>query len=44
MVLKNCQSVLKIIPNTKLTIKILPDFNFLPKWWNFPKSGHTEHN
>ena len=32
----------KILPNTKYTIKILPNtLNILSKWQNFAKSGHT---
>ena len=32
----------KILPNTKYTLKFLPNtLRILPKWWNFAKSVHT---
>ena len=39
---KICQSMFKIAPNTKHTLKMLPIyFQCLPKLRNFPKSGHS---
>ena len=39
------QSWLKNYPNAKQTLQILPKtFRFLPKRWNFTKSGHAEHS
>ena len=38
---KRCQSSFKIFPNTKKILKNLAwTIKFLPKWWNFAKSGH----
>ena len=37
-----CQSKDNILPNTKKTLKKLPNsFIIVPKWRNFAKSGHT---
>ena len=39
---ENCQSWLKIYPNTKLTLNIsLSTCKILPKWQNFAKFGHS---
>ena len=41
---KICQSKFKILPHSKWTYSRRPKFyNIAPKWWNFAKSGHTDH-
>ena len=40
---KFCLSKMKTLPKTKYTLNILTKiFKYLPKWWNFVKSGHTD--
>ena len=45
MALKIYQSGFKILPKTKITLKILHyTSKILPKWRNIAKSGHTASN
>ena len=41
--IKNCQSRLKFLLNTKFTLlKFSKTINILPNWWNFAKSGRSD--